>query len=102
MVKDDLDQKVYLMMMVAHENRRASTNERNEFWHKYPDIKEASRLFYMVKGHFTSESTMLESAPGYFKRLWYDGSNGAPLSNYEEKWRKNFLHFIEKTYVHLK
>jgi len=48
------------------------------------DIKEAYRLFWLVKGHIDiSEQTAIDSAPGYFKRLWLAGSNGAPLSDYE-------------------
>ena len=39
------------------------------------EIKEAYRLFYMVKGHFnTTLDTVLSSQNGYFKRLWYDGA----------------------------
>lgn len=33
--------------------------------------KEAHRLFWIVKGHFSaSEQTILDSAEGYFKRIW--------------------------------
>lgn len=57
------------------------------------DLKEEYRLFYMVKGHLNaSPQTVIESAPGYFRRLWYDGCNGAPLYDYseqfEEAWSK--------------
>ena len=46
--------------------------------------KEAYRLFWMVKGHLnTTDETVFESANGYFKRLWVDGCNGAPLYDYE-------------------
>ena len=49
------------------------------------DLKEAYRLFWMVKGHLNcSDNTALMSANGYFKRLWIDGCNGAPLYDYEE------------------
>ena len=35
------------------------------------DKKEAYRLFWMVKGHLNaSHQTIMESADGYFKRLW--------------------------------
>lgn len=49
----------------------------------------------MVKGHLEcTPQTALASADGYFKRLWADGSNGAPLYAYEEEfeeaWRKKF------------
>ena len=48
-------------------------------------LKEAYRLFWIVKGHIAeSDQTALDSYDGYFKRLWIDGSNGAPLSDYEE------------------
>jgi hypothetical protein len=57
------------------------------------DLKEEYRLFYMVKGHLdATPETVVSSADGYFKRLWTDGSNGAPLYDYEaqfeEAWRK--------------
>lgn len=57
------------------------------------DLKEQYRLFYMVKGHLNaSPQTVIDSADGYFKRLWYDGSNGAPLYDYSEQfeieWKK--------------
>jgi hypothetical protein len=51
------------------------------------ELKEAYRLFYMVKGHLNcSPETALASADGYFRRLWYDGCNGAPLYDYEEQF----------------
>lgn len=51
------------------------------------EIKEAYRLFFLVKGHLdTSPETALASADGYFKRLWYAGGNGAPLYEYEEQF----------------
>jgi len=58
-----------------------------------PDLKEASRLFWLVKGHLnTSNATILSSYNGYFRRLWISGSNGAPLDEYEvgfeEAWQK--------------
>jgi len=53
------------------------------------DLKEEYRLFYMVKGHLNaSPETVIQSAEGYFKRLWYDGANGAPLYEYEERFEK--------------
>lgn len=49
------------------------------------DIKEAYRIFWMVKGHLNvSKSTALACYDGYFKRLWYEGCGGAPLYVYEE------------------
>jgi hypothetical protein len=57
------------------------------------DLKEEYRLFYLVKGHLdASPQTVIESANGYFKRLWADGCNGAPLYDYDEQfelaWKK--------------
>tara|TARA_B100000085_G_scaffold282996_1_gene312691 strand:+ start:4328 stop:4525 length:198 start_codon:yes stop_codon:yes gene_type:complete len=59
------------------------------------DLKEAYRLFYMVKGHLdATPETVLASADGYFKRLWYAGGNGAPLYDYDEQfeiaWKKKY------------
>lgn len=51
------------------------------------DLKEQYRLFYMVKGHLNaSPDTVIQSAEGYFKRLWFDGANGAPLYDYAEQF----------------
>lgn len=60
------------------------------------EIKEAYRLFFMVKGHLNcTVETALASADGYFKRLWYDGCAGAPLYLYEEEfeeaWKEKVL-----------
>ena len=53
------------------------------------EIKEAYRLFFMVKGHIdTDVETALASADGYFKRLWYDGCAGAPLYDYSDQFEK--------------
>ena len=53
------------------------------------ELKEAYRLFFLVKGHLDcTPETALASANGYFKRLWYDGANGAPLYDYEEEFKK--------------
>ena len=53
------------------------------------NLKEAYRLFYMVKGHLNATpETVLGSAEGYYKRLWYDGANGAPLYDYAEQFEK--------------
>ena len=58
---------------------------------KADERKEAFRLFWMVKGHIaTSDDTALSSANGYFKRLWIDGSNGAPLSDYEQGFEQAY------------
>lgn len=60
------------------------------------DLKEAYRLFFMVKGHLdATPETVLASAEGYYKRLWYAGGNGAPLYDYDEQfeieWKKRNL-----------
>ncbi|MBR19634.1 MAG: hypothetical protein CMA64_05765 [Euryarchaeota archaeon] len=55
------------------------------------ELKEAYRLFWLVKGHIaTSPETALSSADGYFKRLWIDGSNGAPIYEYEEGFEEAY------------
>ena len=58
-------------------------------------LKEAYRVFWIVKGNIAeSDQTALEWYNGYFRRLWIDGSNGAPLSEYEEgfesAWKKKY------------
>lgn len=53
------------------------------------ELKEAYRLFFMVKGHLDcTPETALASAEGYFKRLWYAGANGAPLYDYAEQFEE--------------
>jgi len=53
------------------------------------DLKEEYRIFYMVKGHLdASPQTVVSSYNGYFKRLWYDGANGAPLYDYSDQFEQ--------------
>jgi hypothetical protein len=53
--------------------------------------KEAYRLFWMVKGMIAeNENTAMASADSYFKRLWFDGSNGAPLYEYEQGFEQAY------------
>jgi len=53
--------------------------------------KEAYRMFWLVKGHLnTNDKTAFASKDSYFKRLWIDGSNGAPLSLYEEGFEEAY------------
>ena len=60
------------------------------------EIKEAYRLFFMVKGHLKcTRETALQSADGYFKRLWADGCNGAQLYDYEEQFEEAWKKFNE-------
>ena len=55
------------------------------------EIYEAYKLFWMVKGHLNvTEKTALQSADGYFRRLWVAGSNGAPLYEYEEGFEEAY------------
>ena len=56
--------------------------------------KEAHRLFWMVKGHLdASEQTILESAPGYFKRMW--NNNEAYL--HEEGFVEAYQKLLDKS-----
>jgi len=56
----------------------------SEFSHK-----EAYRLFWMVKGHLnSSEQTIFQSAPGYFKRLWHNEEAYAKEEGFEEAYQK--------------
>jgi hypothetical protein len=66
------------------------------------DFKEEYRIFYMVKGHLdATPQTVLDCADGYFKRLWYDGANGAPLYDYSEQfelaWEKKYGNLEDST-----
>ena len=68
------------------------------------DLKEEYRLFYMVKGHLdATPETVIASAEGYFKRLWYDGGDGAPLYDYSEQfeqaWKDRQNGFKENTRI---
>jgi hypothetical protein len=59
--------------------------------------KEAWRMFYMVKGHFrTNEASVLASADGYFRRLFRDGADGAPLYDYDEEFEIEWKKLMEK------
>jgi hypothetical protein len=61
----------------------------NNYMPAQEEIKEAYRLFFLVKGHLNcTQETALGSADGYFRRLWMAGSNGAPLYEYEEQFEK--------------
>tara|TARA_Y100001935_G_scaffold244399_1_gene236790 strand:+ start:63 stop:272 length:210 start_codon:yes stop_codon:yes gene_type:complete len=56
-----------------------------------PSLKEAYRIFFLVKGHIDiSDEQAYSSYNSYFKRLWFAGSNGAPLyekeDRFEEAW----------------
>ena len=50
-----------------------------------PSLKEAYRIFFLVKGHIDiSDEQAYSSYNSYFKRLWFAGSNGAPLYEKED------------------
>jgi len=57
------------------------------------EIKEAYRIFYLIKGHIDSpETTVMSSYNSYFRRAWQSGSDGAPHyekeDGFEEAWAK--------------
>jgi len=53
------------------------------------NIKEAYRIFWMVKGHLSaSEETVLSCADGYFKRLWCNNEAYLHEEGFEEAWSK--------------
>ena len=55
------------------------------------NLKEEYRIFFLVKCHLdATESTVLSSYDGYFKRLWYAGADGAPLYEKEEEFEKEW------------
>lgn len=57
------------------------------------ELKEACRLFYMVKGHLnTSIETILASENNYFKRMW--NNNEAYL--HEKDFDIHYKEFISK------
>ena len=67
----------------------------------YEELKEAYKRFWMVKGHLNvSITTVLGCYDGYGTRLWKDGSNGAPLYDYEkgfeEVWSKKWEEIRDK------
>lgn len=51
--------------------------------------KEAYRMFWIVKGHFQApHNTIIDSAPGYFKRLWGNHENYIHEEGFEEAYQK--------------
>jgi len=51
--------------------------------------KEAYRLFWMVKGHLnTTHETIMQSADGYFKRLWGNHEACYHEDGFEEAYKK--------------
>ena len=52
-------------------------------------IKEACRIFYIVKGHLNAtESTILSCYDGYFKRVWYMEESYYREEGFEEAYNK--------------
>lgn len=95
MVRDDLDHDVYIMMYKGFEDIKASTEDRNEFWNKYKNLKEACRLMWVQKGHLPDENTIMASAPGYFKRQWGNHENVV----HEEGFNEAFLEWLKENYL---
>ena len=55
------------------------------------DLKEEYRIFFLVKGHLdATQSTVISSYDSYFKRLWFAGSDGAPIYEKEEAFEKEW------------
>jgi len=50
--------------------------------------KEAHRMFWIVKGHFANEVTVLQSADGYFKRVWGNHEACYHEEGFEEAYQK--------------
>jgi len=72
------------------------SNTKDDSNDKQISHREAYRLFWMVKGHFnTSESTVLSSADSYFYRLWREGCDGAPVSDYEEGFEEAYQKVVD-------
>jgi|TARA_B110000908_G_scaffold172196_1_gene238272 hypothetical protein len=57
------------------------------------EIKEAYRLYWLVKGHINpDENTVLSSADSYFRRLW----NNNEASIHEEGFEEAYNQFRQK------
>ena len=54
-------------------------------------IKEAYRIFFMVKGHLgVTKETALACYDNYFKRLWYNQEAWVREEAFEIAYRKKF------------
>lgn len=54
-------------------------------------IKEAYRMFFLVKGHLNcSEKTALSCYDSYFKRCWYNQEAWAREESFEKEYIKKF------------
>jgi len=53
------------------------------------DVKEAYRLFWLVKGHLnTTHECIIDSYDSYFKRVWYNEESYIHENGFEEAWTK--------------
>ncbi len=73
-------------------NIKPKMNKKHLMTDDKPDLKEAYRIYYLVKGHIDiSDEQAYSSYNSYFKRLWYAGGDGAPLyekeEGFEEEWK---------------
>ena len=56
-----------------------------------PKIKEAYRIFFLVKGHLNcSESTAYACYDNYFKRCWYNQEAWIREESFEKEYKKKF------------
>jgi len=61
------------------------------------DVKEAYRLFWLVKGHLnTTHECILDSYDSYFKRVWYNEESYIHEDGFEEAWQKIKLKLKEQ------
>jgi hypothetical protein len=55
------------------------------------DFKEASRLFWMVKGHLNAEDhVIMDCYDGYFTRIWYNEEAYVNEEGFEEAWENKY------------
>ena len=59
------------------------------------DIKEANKMFYMVKGHLIPDEwpddDIVKMYDGYFKRMWGNNEFFHCEEGFEEAWNKKLL-----------
>tara|TARA_B100001564_G_C20097504_1_gene427690 strand:- start:279 stop:473 length:195 start_codon:yes stop_codon:yes gene_type:complete len=56
-----------------------------------PKIKEAYRIFFLVKGHLNcSEETARACYDNYFKRCWYNQESWIREEDFKEAYRKKY------------
>ena len=55
-------------------------------------IKEAYRIFFLVKGHLNcSEETALSCYNSYFKRCWYNQEAWIREESFEKEYKKKLI-----------